>query len=57
MQDDNNVKQSDSPFISAMMKNVGALATAIGKSAAKEVLLYSLHHAEKQEQVNEKVIY
>ena len=57
MQDDNNVKQSDSPFISAMMKNVGALATAIGKSAAKEVLLYSLHHAEKQEQVNEKIIY
>jgi hypothetical protein len=34
----------------AMLKNVGSLATAIGKSAAKEVLLYSLQHAEKQEE-------
>ena len=47
---DINIKQKDSPFMVAMLKNVGSLATAIGKSAAKEVLLYSLQHAEKQEE-------
>ena len=32
-----------------MLQNVGSLAKEIGKSAAKEVLLYSLKHAEAVE--------
>ena len=39
----------DSPFLSAMLRSVGTLTNEFGKYAAKEVLLYSLKNAEKQE--------
>ena len=39
----------DSPFVLAMLQNVGALVTSVGKSAAKEVLLYAHKQAEEQE--------
>ena len=37
---------SDSPFMLAMLQNVGNVVKDIGKSAAQEVLLFSLKHAE-----------
>ena len=39
----------------AMFKNVGALTTLVGKSVAKEVLVYSLKHAEKMEELDSHV--
>ena len=53
----NNVEDEsiakESPFLAAMLKSVGTLTNEFGKYAAKEVLLYSLKNAEKQE--DEKV--
>ena len=48
-EDIDNSISNDSPFMVAMLQNVGSLAKEIGKSAAKEVLLYSLKHAEAVE--------
>ena len=45
----------DSPFLSAMLRSVGTLTNEFGKYAAKEVLLYSLKNAEKQEDEETKV--
>ena len=46
--DDDSIAK-ESPFLAAMLKSVGALTNEFGKYAAKEVLLYSLQNAEKQE--------
>ena len=50
--DDESIAK-ESPFLAAMLKSVGALTNEFGKYAAKEVLMYSLKNAEKQE--DEKV--
>ena len=46
--DDDSIAK-ESPFLAAMLKSVGALTNEFGKYAAKEVLLYPLQNAEKQE--------
>ena len=48
-EEDEGLQSNDSPFLAAMLKSVGTLTNEFGKYAAKEVLLYSLKHAEKQE--------
>ena len=52
---DNDIVPDESPFMVAMFKNVGALTTLVGKSVAKEVLVYSLKHAEKMEELDSHV--
>ena len=51
----NDIVPDESPFMVAMFKNVGALTTLVGKSVAKEVLVYSLKHAEKMEELDSHV--
>ena len=51
----NDIVPDESPFMVAMFKNVGALTTLVGKSVAKEVLVYSLKHAEKMDELDSHV--
>ena len=50
-----DIVPDESPFMVAMFKNVGALTTLVGKSVAKEVLVYSLKHAEKMDELDSHV--